>query len=116
MFVSMKLQPKPFEAIKNGTKTIEMRLWDEKRKHITVGDTIEFVNMAEPKQIILTKVVGVHVYPTFKELYRDYRKEELGYKEDEVADPKDMEVFYPISEQEKHCVVGLEIRLTDEEY
>ena len=43
MFISMKLQPKPFAAIKNGTKTIEMRLWDEKRKHITVGDTIEFV-------------------------------------------------------------------------
>ena len=114
MFISMKLQPKPFNAIKNGKKTIEMRLWDEKRKHITVGDTIEFVNIKDPKQIILTKVVGVHVYPTFKELYRDYRKEELGYTSDEVADPKDMEQFYPLSEQEKFCVVGLEIRVTDE--
>lgn len=114
MFISMKLQPRPFEAIKNGTKTIEMRLWDEKRKHITVGDTVEFVNMTDPKQIVLTKVVGVHVYPTFKELYRDYRKEELGYASDEVADPKDMEEYYPLSEQEKHCVVGLEVRVTDE--
>ncbi len=113
MIVTMKLQPKPFEAIKNGTKTIEMRLWDEKRKHITVGDTIEFVNMADAKQIVLTKVVGVHVYPTFKELYRDYRKEELGYAENEVANPKDMEEYYPIIEQEKHCVVGLEIRVIE---
>lgn len=115
MFISMKLQPKPFEAIKSGRKTIEMRLWDEKRKHITVGDTIEFVNEQDKSEIVLTKVVGVHVYPTFKELYRDYRKEELGYAEDEIADPKDMEKFYPLAEQEKYCVVGLEIRVTNEE-
>ncbi len=28
----MKLQESPFERIKNGTKTIEFRLYDEKKK------------------------------------------------------------------------------------
>ena len=28
----MQLQPSPFEMIKDGTKTIELRLFDEKRK------------------------------------------------------------------------------------
>ena len=67
MFISMKLQPGPFEAIKNGTKTIEMRLWDEKRKHITVGDTIEFVNdvrkLPKPRSSI-RKVGYTHLLDT----------------------------------------------------
>lgn len=28
----MKLNNEPFESIKNGTKTIELRLYDEKRR------------------------------------------------------------------------------------
>ena len=28
----MKLKDKPFNSIKNGTKTIELRLYDEKRR------------------------------------------------------------------------------------
>ena len=36
----LKLQPKYFEYIKNGTKRIELRLYDEKRQKIAIGDTI----------------------------------------------------------------------------
>lgn len=38
----MKLQQKPFDSIKTGQKTIEMRLNDEKRRLINIGDEIEF--------------------------------------------------------------------------
>lgn len=34
----MKLLKEPFDNIKNGTKTIEFRLYDEKRKQIKIGD------------------------------------------------------------------------------
>lgn len=37
----MKLQPKYFEYILNGTKRIEIRLNDEKRQLINIGDEIE---------------------------------------------------------------------------
>jgi len=30
----MKLQESPFERIKDGTKTIELRLYDEKRRKV----------------------------------------------------------------------------------
>lgn len=39
---TMKLKEDPFERMKNGTKTIEFRLYDEKRRKIKVGDEIEF--------------------------------------------------------------------------
>ena len=40
----MNLWNDSFEAIKCGSKTIEMRLNDEKRSLIKIGDEIEFVN------------------------------------------------------------------------
>lgn len=38
----LKLKPKYFNYIKNGTKRIELRLYDEKRQTINIGDTIIF--------------------------------------------------------------------------
>ena len=38
----MKLQTSPFKKIQNGSKTIELRLNDEKRQQVQVGDFIEF--------------------------------------------------------------------------
>ena len=39
----MRLHNSPFKLIKSGTKTIEMRLNDEKRQLIKVGDSIKFI-------------------------------------------------------------------------
>ncbi len=43
MVHEMLLAPKPFEMMKSGQKTIELRLYDEKRKHIQIGDRIRFI-------------------------------------------------------------------------
>lgn len=45
MVHEMKLQRQPFEGIKSGKKRIEMRLYDEKRSLIKVGDDICFTDM-----------------------------------------------------------------------
>ena len=42
MEFKMKLQSLPFSVIESGRKSIELRLYDEKRKQIAVGDTIRF--------------------------------------------------------------------------
>ena len=39
----MNLHKAPFQMIKSGAKTIELRLYDEKRKKIKAGDIIEFL-------------------------------------------------------------------------
>ena len=38
----MNLQSKYFDFIKDGTKRIELRLYDKKRQQIEIGDIIEF--------------------------------------------------------------------------
>ena len=43
MIHEMKLRPEYFEYINNGTKRIELRLFDEKRELIKLGDTIKVI-------------------------------------------------------------------------
>ena len=40
----MNLTPSPLEKIRSGIKTIELRLYDEKRQAVSIGDTITFFN------------------------------------------------------------------------
>jgi len=106
----MRLYNGPFEKMINGTKKVELRLYDEKRKLINVGDIIEFENRLTQEKINV-KVVGVHIFNNFEELYQNYDKISIGYDEDEYADPCDMEEFYSKEEQAQYGVVGIEINL-----
>ena len=106
----MRLHDEPFKLIQAGTKTIELRLYDEKRQQIQVGDIIEFTSRATG-EVQKTKVIAMHIYSCFADLYRDYDKVSLGYGKDEGANPSDMEKYYSKEEQEKYGVVGIEIEL-----
>ena len=106
----MRLHKEPFELIKNGSKTIELRLYDEKRQMINIGDTITFENRSGGDKIQV-KVIALYIYPSFEELYKHFDKISIGYKEDEEADPKDMELYYSSEDQSKYGVVGIEMEL-----
>ena len=105
----MKLNNEPFECIKNGTKTIELRLNDDKRKLLTVGDYIEFTNRATNEKL-LVEVIDLFKYNSFEELYKHFNKIEMGYSINEEANPKDMENYYSKEEQEKYGVLGIKIK------
>ena len=44
MLHEMTLFTKPYASIASGQKTIELRLYDEKRQSIHIGDQIRFTN------------------------------------------------------------------------
>lgn len=44
---SMKLNPAPYAAIKTGKKNIELRLNDEKRQQVKVGDGSDYLRQSE---------------------------------------------------------------------
>ena len=71
---------------------------------------IKFINRSTG-EYITTKVVKLHHYKNFDELYKHFDKVSLGYKNNEVASPKDMELYYSIEEQEKYGVLGIELTL-----
>lgn len=104
----MNLHDDPFNLIKSGTKTIELRLNDLKRQKIKVGDLIEFTNRVTDEKMIV-KVVCLFKFDSFRELYKNFDKVSMGYREDEDADPSDMELYYSKEEQGKYGVLAIKI-------
>ena len=109
----MKLAPSPFEMIRNGKKTIELRLYDEKRKCISSGDRITFVNTDDENEVLNVMVENLFVFSSFEELYKNLPLLECGYTENDVckASPDDMEQYYSKDKQKQYGVVGIKIKL-----
>lgn len=107
---SMKLNPSPFEKIKSGEKTIELRLFDEKRQQIQPGDQIVFTN-TETGETLIAKVEQLHRFDNFAQLYASLPLLKCGYTAEDIdtADPADMEAYYSKEEQTNYGVVGIEI-------
>ena len=107
----MHLQPEPFEKILSGQKTIELRLYDEKRQQILEGDTIEFSCLGNEGQKFTAMVKALHLYPSFQMLYENLPLIQCGYTTDTLqnASYKDMEQYYPAEEQKHYGVVGIEL-------
>ncbi len=109
----MNLYAQPFQMIKSGRKTIELRLWDEKRQNIKIGDTIIFTNTTDGEKLEAT-VLNLHRFNSFQDLYQALPLLKCGYIQENVHEAKasDMDVYYSKEEQEKYGVVGIEISLS----
>ena len=109
MIHKMNLWNDSFIAIKEGWKTIEMRLNDEKRSKIKIGDEIEFTNV-KTNELLICKVTNLFKYKNFEELYNDHNKISIGYTENEIAKPDDMLMYYSKEDIEKYGVLGIELK------
>lgn len=113
MLHTMKLKKEPFDKIKKGTKTIELRLYDEKRQKVQVGDYIEFSLIDNSREKLQTKVKALHRFNSFQELVKAIPQEKYGYSEEETVSPDFMDEYYSREKQMEYGVVGIEIELTD---
>lgn len=107
----MHLYKEPFDMIKNGLKTIELRLYDDKRKRINVNDIIVFTSTENSLETVTAKVIALHIFDTFETLYQNLPLLKCGYTPETLAHarPDDMESFYTKSQQQKYGVVGIEL-------
>ena len=110
MMHEMKLWHDSFVKIKKQTKTIEMRLFDEKRSSISAGDTIIFADTSNNERIECL-VINMYRYRSFEELYQQHSKVSIGYTEDEIADPKDMLAYYSNEMIEQYGAVAIEVQV-----
>ena len=110
----MHLKDTPFRKIASGEKSIELRLYDEKRRAVKVGDTIVFDSLVDREAHICATVTALHIFPSFKELYAALPLEKCGYSAGEQANASDMDQYYTKEEQTPHGVVGIEITLCKE--
>ena len=103
-----------FDVVKNGSKTVEVRINDEKRRKMTIGDELVFIKRPLEIEKIVTKITDLKVYNTFNELVKDYDIKNLyleTFTKDEFL--KLLERFYSKEEQEKYGVVAIEFKKVD---
>lgn len=109
---NMGLQDKYFNFIKHGTKRLELRLYDEKRQKIRLGDLIRFKK--SNGEILRCRVEALHIYPDFASLFADFPKEMLADKT--ISKNEMLEImreFYPEKRQHESGVVGIQIEPID---
>lgn len=111
MIHKMKLNQSPFDRIKNGTKTVEFRLYDDKRKQIKVGDKIEFSKLPEQNEKLLVEVLELYQDKTFENLFRKLYKD----NEEEIErKTKSMYTIYSQEQEKQYGVLGIKIKIDTE--
>jgi ASC-1-like (ASCH) protein len=107
----MKLNAWPFDAIKNGKKDIEVRLNDEKRKRVKIGDTIVFSCVDSHEQISVT-VIALYPYATFEDLYIAFPSKRFGCEGDSIKTMvEETYAIYTREEEFENGVLAIHILL-----
>lgn len=105
MIYRMKLQNEPFKQIKKGTKEIEIRLNDEKRKMFKINDYIEFTNIST-LEIMFVKITNLYHFKNFEDLFNYFDNSILG-----CSSYEEMYKYYSREEEKKYGVLGIEIKV-----
>ena len=103
-----------FEIVKRGTKNIEARVNDEKRKRLKIGDQITILKRPEDIEQIIAIVEDLIYYDNFVDLVADYTIEELylnKYTKEEYLDL--LKSFYSDEEVKRYGTVAIKFRIMD---
>jgi ASC-1-like (ASCH) protein len=78
MIHEMRLDPQPFDEIYARMKKVELRLNDEKRQQISIGDVIKFYKRPEMISEMDVNVTGLHKYKTIRDMVEATPLENFG--------------------------------------
>ena len=112
----MRLADEPFDMIVSGKKTIEVRLYDEKRRELSVGDIIIFYRKSHITDMCAVTVVGLRHYDNFLKLFMAESLTDTGCIEmtaEQAA--QSMYKYYTPDQEEMAGVLAIEIKLIEEQ-
>lgn len=112
MIHKMRLKDESFEQIKNGNKTIEFRLCDEKRQKIKIGDKIEFSRLPDLQEEIQVLVLDLYKEKTFERLFRKIFTDEEKIK----RKIEEMYQYYSPEQETEYGVIGIKIKLISSKF
>ncbi len=108
----MKLRAIYFNKIKNGSKIYEIRLNDEKRSIIDVGDLIEFKKEPELSETLLTEVKDLVYFESFEEMAKTLPLEKIGFENETIQETIDVyHQFYSVEDEQKYGVVAIKVQV-----
>ena len=107
----MSLRTEPFRRIESGRKCVELRLCDEKRSRIRVGDRIVFTHEENGEEKLEARVLGLHKYLNFDRAGEDFGIAALGFDGDEESLGERMRAYYSDEEVERYGVLAIRIEV-----
>lgn len=109
---TLNLIPKYFDLIKNGKKTLEGRLHDEKRQNFYIGDQIFFYKEPERKEMLQTIILDKYLFKNFDEMAKQLNKAELGFESQTTQEMIDTyRSIYSKEDEEKYGVAIFRIQM-----
>ena len=110
---SMKLLESAYTLINSGLKTLEIRLFDEKRQKLNIGDTIEFSKLPDLEQKLTVEIVALLRYRSFKDLLSDFGMKYYGRPNSYPINKflNDLYVVYPKEKEQLYGVLAIKIKL-----
>lgn len=106
----LKVKEKYYNLLKSGKKTIELRLFDDKRKNIKIGDYIEFSNISDINDTFNAQVINLYRADSFAELCQNIDCLKAGFSNNNELITV-LEEFYSQERQKEFGVIGIEIKL-----
>ena len=106
---TMNVKTKYYNLLKSGQKIVELRLFDEKRQKIKVGDEILFLDASNSANNFKAAVENLYYAESFSKLCEVVTPKQAGFvSEAELITA--LEEFYTPSVQKKFGVVGIKIK------
>jgi len=109
----MSLQKKYFSKVKAGGKTIELRLADNKRRKIKIGDLVVFSSNEDCSKSLTVKVTNLYYALTFAELAQNIVVYKTGFN-NATQLIETMASIYNQEKMLKYGVVGIEFKKLNE--
>lgn len=110
--ITMRLQPEIYDSFINGTKRIEIRLLDDKRKEIKIGDKIKIMKRPDFNETFDAIVEDLLYFDNFNDLFDNIDNTLLfdkPYTRESILE--ELNKFYPEEEQKELGVVGIKLNI-----
>lgn len=107
----MKLNNNAFNNIKSGIKKFELRLYDDRRKNINLGDTIIFHNLNNLNDTISVTVLALLRYPSFADFFKDIDYRLCGTANSLEEKLKRVHTFYTLEQEQENGILAIKIQL-----
>ena len=112
MQCEMKLKQPYYDLMKTKIKTYEIRLFDEKRQKLSVGDVIVFKNDSNLEESFQAVVVDLLKFPTFAIMLESLNFNQIGMSGKSKQEIENIyHEFYSKEEEQKYVVLAIKVKV-----
>lgn len=110
----MKLRPEYYNKIANGEKTVEVRLFDEKRKDFGRGECVAFENI-ENHDILVAEITELQTFKNFEDCITYTGTKKIGFNGSLIEDAvKTYREIYTTEDEQNYGVVAISLKLIEQ--